>query len=66
MTTGAGVGLIGGWFGIGADRGIALVFTVTGIIGLILTLFAMNTKFYKQLSNAYINSRTESAEASAA
>jgi MFS transporter, DHA3 family, multidrug efflux protein len=67
MTTGAGVGLIGGWFGTGADRGIALVFTVTGIIGLILTLFAMNTKFYKQLSNAYINSRTESAaEASAA
>jgi MFS transporter, DHA3 family, multidrug efflux protein len=67
MTTGAGVGLIGGWFGIGADRGIALVFTVTGIIGLILTLFAMNTKFYKQLSNAYINSRTESAaETSAA
>jgi DHA3 family multidrug efflux protein-like MFS transporter len=67
MTTGAGVGLIGGWFGTGADRGIALVFTVTGIIGLILTVFAMNTKFYKQLSNAYINSRTESAsEASAA
>lgn len=60
MTTGAGVGLIGGWFGTGADRGIALVFTVTGIIGLILTLFAMNTKFYKQLSNAYMNSKTES------
>jgi DHA3 family multidrug efflux protein-like MFS transporter len=67
MTTGAGVGLIGGWFGTGADRGIALVFTVTGIIGLILTAFAMNTKFYKQLSNAYMNSKTESAaEASAA
>ncbi|MCQ3935793.1 MAG: MFS transporter [Chloroflexi bacterium] len=55
MTTGAGVGLIGGWFGTGADRGIALVFTVTGIIGLILTLFAMNTKYYRLLSERYMN-----------
>lgn len=59
MTTGAGVGLIGGWFGTGADRGIALVFTVTGIIGLIVTLMAMNTKYYKLLSDRYINSETE-------
>jgi DHA3 family multidrug efflux protein-like MFS transporter len=55
MTTGAGVGLIGGWFGTGADRGIALVFTVTGIIGLVLTVIAMNTKYYQLLSNRYMN-----------
>jgi len=55
MTTGAGVGLIGGWFGTGADRGIALVFTLTGIIGLIVTLIAMNTKYYKLLSERYMN-----------
>ena len=54
MTTGAGVGLIGGWFGIGADRGIALVFTLTGIIGLIITLIAMNSKFYRLLSDRYM------------
>jgi DHA3 family multidrug efflux protein-like MFS transporter len=54
MTTGAGVGLIGNWFGTGADRGIALVFTVTGIIGLIVTLIAMNTKFYRLLSDQYM------------
>jgi len=54
MTTGAGVGLIGGWFGTGADRGIALVFTVTGIIGLIITLIAMNSKFYRLLSDRYM------------
>ena len=54
MTTGAGVGLIGSWFGTGADRGIALVFTVTGIIGLIVTLIAMNTKFYRLLSDLYM------------
>jgi DHA3 family multidrug efflux protein-like MFS transporter len=55
MTTGAGVGLIGSWFGTGADRGIALVFTVVGIIGLTLTIIAMNTKYFKMLSNAYMN-----------
>ncbi|MCL4270433.1 MAG: MFS transporter [Anaerolineales bacterium] len=54
MTVGAGVELIGSWFGTGADRGIALVFTVTGIIGLIVTLIAMNTKYYGLLSKRYL------------
>ena len=54
MTIGAGVELIGGWFGTGADRGIALVFTVTGIIGLIVTLITMNTKYYGLLSKRYM------------
>ncbi len=54
MTVGAGVNLIGNWFGTGADRGIALVFTVTGIIGLIVTLIAMNTKYYGLLSKRYM------------
>lgn len=53
MTTGAGVDWIGPWFGTGADRGIALVFTLTGIIGLIVTLLAMSTKQYAQLSERY-------------
>ncbi len=57
MTTGAGVALIGGWFGTGPDRGIALVFTVTGIIGLIVTLIAMNSKFYRLLSDRYMKDK---------
>jgi len=60
MTTGMGVTLIGNWFGTGADRGIALVFTVTGIIGLIVTLIAMNTKYYGLLSKRYME-ESESA-----
>ncbi len=60
MTTGAGVGLIGSWFGTGPARGIALVFTVVGIIGLILTVIAMNTKYYKLLSDRYMNGESES------
>lgn len=53
MTTGAGVSLIGDWFGTGADRGIALVFTLAGIIGLCVTLLAFHSKFYKNLSKKY-------------
>jgi DHA3 family multidrug efflux protein-like MFS transporter len=54
MTTGAGVDLIGSWFGTGPDRGIALVFTITGIIGFVVTLIALRSKYYHQLSKAYL------------
>jgi DHA3 family multidrug efflux protein-like MFS transporter len=53
MTTGAGVDLLGTWFGTGADRGIALLFTVTGLIGLIVTLMAMRSRSYRKLSENY-------------
>jgi DHA3 family multidrug efflux protein-like MFS transporter len=58
MTSGAGVELIGGWFGTGPDRGIALVFTLTGIIGLCVTLIAMNSKPYRLLSERYMEDET--------
>lgn len=53
MTTGAGAKLIGGWFGTGADRGIALVFCITGALGVVLTLFAFASRSYRLLSEAY-------------
>ena len=53
MTTGAGATLIGGWFGTGADRGLALLFTVAGAIGLVVTLLAMRTAAYRVLSREY-------------
>jgi DHA3 family multidrug efflux protein-like MFS transporter len=57
MTDGDGARLIGSWFGTGPDRGIALVFTLAGIIGLTMTLLAMRTKYYSLLSNRYAHSR---------
>lgn len=54
MTTGAGVELIGGWFGTGFGRGIALVFILTGLIGLIVTLIAMRSPSYKLLAARYL------------
>lgn len=53
MTTGRGAQTIGDWFGTGPARGMALVFMISGIIGLIVTLLAMRTKAYKNLSKAY-------------
>ncbi|MBV9788119.1 MAG: MFS transporter [Chloroflexi bacterium] len=53
MTTGAGVGLLGGWFGTGTDRGIALLFLVTGVIGLAVTMIAMRSYAYRTLSQKY-------------
>ncbi|SEQ60321.1 MFS transporter, DHA3 family, multidrug efflux protein [Devosia sp. YR412] len=53
MTDGAGAAAIGPWFGTGPDRGIALVFTVVGVIGVVVTLIAMNSPQYRQLSKAY-------------
>jgi DHA3 family multidrug efflux protein-like MFS transporter len=55
MTTGAGVDMIGSWFGTGTDRGLALLFTVAGLIGLAVTLLAMRSNAYRLLSERYKN-----------
>jgi MFS transporter, DHA3 family, multidrug efflux protein len=54
MTTGAGVALIGEWFGTGPDRGIALVFTIAGVIGLCVTFIAFRSASYRLLSRQYL------------
>jgi MFS transporter, DHA3 family, multidrug efflux protein len=53
MTTGAGVDLLGGWFGTGADRGLALLFSLAGLIGLVVTLLAMRSRSYRVLSRTF-------------
>jgi DHA3 family multidrug efflux protein-like MFS transporter len=53
MTTGWGAEAIGDWFGRGPDRGIAVVFTLAGIVGVIATILAFRSKYYRQLSKAY-------------
>lgn len=62
MTTGEGARLIGSWFGTGSSRGIALVFTVAGIIGLTVTILTMRTRFYKSLSKRYTVKEATAAE----
>lgn len=62
MTDGAGVELIGGWFGSGPERGIALVFTVTGVIGLLATVLASMSRPYKLLSARYTEASIEAEQ----
>ena len=54
MTDGWGARTIGDWFGTGADRGIALVFVLTGIVGLIATGMALRSRPYRRLSRRYM------------
>lgn len=53
MTDGAGAAAIGDWYGTGPVRGMALVFSATGVAGVIVTLLAFRSRQYRQLSAAY-------------
>jgi MFS transporter, DHA3 family, multidrug efflux protein len=53
MTTGAGAASIGGWFGTGPDRAMALLFIGAGVIGLLMTIVAMRSRAYADLSARY-------------
>ena len=66
MTTGGGAEAIGDWFGRGEDRGIALVFTLAGIVGVVATVLAFNSKYYRQLGRAYANGADQAPELGAA
>jgi MFS transporter, DHA3 family, multidrug efflux protein len=52
MTDGRGADWIGGWFGTGAERGLALMFTLAGLIGVVVTALARLSASYKNLSVA--------------
>lgn len=53
MTDGWGADTLGPWFGTGAERGLALVFVVTGVIGLLTTLLALRSRSYRRLSRSF-------------
>ena len=62
MTDGSGADAIGTWFGTGPDRGMALVFTVAGVIGLFVTILAFNSRHYRALSAAYAAGKDDDGE----
>ena len=62
MTDGALADLIGPWFGTGLARGIALIFIVVGVIGLLVTILALRSRPYHRLSSRYAAAATEAAD----
>jgi len=52
MTDGRGADWIGGWFGTGPERGLAVMFTLAGVIGVVVTAGARLSASYKELSVA--------------
>lgn len=53
MTDGAGADAIGDWYGRGPERGMALVFTIAGLLGMLLTVAALCSRSYRRISAAY-------------
>ena len=53
MTDGALADLIGSWFGTGPARAMALIFIVAGTVGLLVTLVALRSRPYRELSSRY-------------
>ncbi|SDS29863.1 MFS transporter [Actinoplanes derwentensis] len=60
---GAGAAAIGSWFGTGADRGIALVFVLTGVLGILATAIALASRPYRALSARVASAEPEPAPA---
>jgi DHA3 family multidrug efflux protein-like MFS transporter len=50
MTDGAGADAIGGWFGTGPERGLALMFTLAGLLGVAVTVGVWLSRSYRRLS----------------
>jgi DHA3 family multidrug efflux protein-like MFS transporter len=53
MTGGRGADWIGSWFGTGPDRGLALMFTIAGLIGVAVTVAARTSRSYARLAGVH-------------
>ncbi len=53
MTDGQGADSIGSWFGTGPERGLALMFTIAGLIGVVVTVIARTTRSYRLLNDGW-------------
>jgi MFS transporter, DHA3 family, multidrug efflux protein len=66
MTTGSGVDLFGPWFGVGKDRALALIFTTAGVLGIISTMIARQSRWFRRLTPIAHNSEASNVTVGAA
>ena len=59
MTNGPLADRLGPWLGTGPERGMALIFITAGVIGLVVTLFALRSAPYRRLSDRYVRRAAE-------
>jgi DHA3 family multidrug efflux protein-like MFS transporter len=55
MTDGRGADWIGDWYGTGPERGIALLFTLAGVLGIVVTLAVLVSRSYRRLLDRELN-----------
>ncbi len=61
MTDGRGAEWIGQWFGTGPHRGIALMFTIAGLVGVAITVWAWTSRSYRRLAPATVAAGVDGA-----
>jgi len=49
--------IFSGWWGTTPDRAMALIFTLAGIVGAIVTIIAFSTQSYKNLTERYLQNQ---------
>ena len=59
MTDGKGADWIGGWFGTGPERGLALIFTLAGLLGIVVTIGVRLSRSYRRLNVGHRPSRPD-------
>jgi DHA3 family multidrug efflux protein-like MFS transporter len=55
MTDGKGADWIGSWWGIGPERGLAVMFTLAGLIGIVVTLIFRASRSYRELTTIKVD-----------
>ena len=55
MTDGKGADWIGSWWGTGIDRGLAAMFTLAGLIGIVVTLLFRASGSYRALTTIHVD-----------
>lgn len=49
--------IFSGWWGTTPDRAMALIFTLAGIVGAIVTIIAFSTQSYRNLTERYLQNQ---------